>query len=182
MMRLWDRIEQTIVGLLGLAALGVGLWQIIGRYFITSVSSSWGDEVIVYLVIWAIMIVSSQLVRSDTHVRPDIVLRLLSPRGQRRLEVINCLTAIAFCGGLVWYGTDIVATGWMLDERSTTGLDFPMYIYYAALPTAGGLMTVRYVIRLYRYLFAFDPTTMAVGQIVHDAPADMPTKLSGRGQ
>ena len=31
-MKLWDRVEQTLVGLLGLAALLVGLWQVIGRY------------------------------------------------------------------------------------------------------------------------------------------------------
>jgi hypothetical protein len=78
-MRVWDWLEQTLVGLLGLAALGVGMWQIFGRYLDPSLSSGWGDEVIVYLVIWAIMIVSSQLVRHDAHVRPDIVLRLLRP-------------------------------------------------------------------------------------------------------
>ena len=31
---------------------------------------------IVYLAVWAVMIVSSQLVRSDGHVRPDLVLRI----------------------------------------------------------------------------------------------------------
>ena len=33
MMKLWDRAEQTLAGLLGLAALGLALWQVASRYF-----------------------------------------------------------------------------------------------------------------------------------------------------
>ena len=170
MMRAWDWVEQTLVGLLGLAALGVGMWQIFGRYFDSALSSGWGDEVIVYLIIWAIMIVSSQLVRHDGHVRPDIVLRLLGPGAQRWLEVLNCLVAIVFCAGLVWYGTQIVDTALLLDERSFTGLSFPMYLYDAALPAGSALMLLRYAIRLVRYLFFFDPATMSTGGTINASP------------
>jgi C4-dicarboxylate transporter DctQ subunit len=62
----------------------------------------------------------------------------------------------------------------MLDERSSTGLEFPMWIYYAALPTGGGLMAVRYIMRLIRFLFFYDPVTMLVGHsISHEMPLDM---------
>jgi hypothetical protein len=30
MMKIWDRVEQTLVGVLGLAALAFALWQIVG--------------------------------------------------------------------------------------------------------------------------------------------------------
>ncbi len=174
MMKLWDRIEQTLVGLLGLCALIVGMWQILGRYMNSSLSSGWGDEVIVYLIIWSVMLVSSQLVRHDGHVRPDIVLRMLGPQAQRWLEMFNCLAALVFCGGMIWYGWEIVDTSMMLDERSSTELAFPMWLYYAALPTGTGLMFIRYIMRLTRYMFYFDPKTMTVGHVIHEAPADMP--------
>ena len=173
MAKFWDRLEQTLVGLLGLCAMGVGMWQILGRYFDSSLSSGWGDEVIIYLLIWSIMIVSSQLVRQDGHVRPDLVLRVLPPQGQRWMEVLNCLAAILFLGGMVWYGWQIVETGWMLDERSPTELSFPMYLYYLALPVGSALMVVRYIIRLVRYVVAFDPATMTIGHSLHEVPADM---------
>ena len=83
------------------------------------------------------MIVSSQLVRTDGHVRPDLVLRMLPPQAQRWVEVFNCLVAIVFCVGMVWYGWEIVDTACMLDERSSTDLQFPMWIYYLALPVGG---------------------------------------------
>jgi len=166
--RLWRGIERIVVGLLGLAALLAGTVQVLGRYFWPAHAISWAEEAIVYLLVWAVMIVASELARSDGHVRPDLVLRLLPPAGQRAAEICNCLLAIAFCAGLVWYGGQIVETAWMLDERSSTDLQFPMWLYYLALPAGGGLMTLRYLVRLARYVFAFDPARMTVG--AHSLP------------
>jgi len=159
---------------LGLCALIAGTVQVVGRYIDPAAAISWAEEVIVYLIVWAVMIVSSQLVKTDGHVRPDLVLRLLPPGGQRIVEIFNCLVAIAFCGGLVWYGYQIVDTAQLLDERSSTDLQFPMWIYYAALPAGGFLMAIRYIFRLLRYVFAFDPETMVIGHsIAHELPLDM---------
>ena len=166
---LWDRMERAVVGLLGLAALAIGLVQVVGRYAAPAHAISYAEEVIVYLVVWAIMIVASQLVATDGHVRPDLVLRLLAPRVQRWAEVFNCAVALLFCAGLVWYGGVIVATALQLDERSSTDLQFPMWLYYLALPVGGGLMWLRYAIRLLRYLLHYDAATMMVGHTVADA-------------
>jgi C4-dicarboxylate transporter DctQ subunit len=173
--RWWDRIEETLVGLLGLIALVIGLLQVIGRYFDPARAISYAEEVIVYLIIWAIMIVSSQLVRRDGHVRPDLVLRLLPPRYLRIVEIFNCLVAVVFCAALVWYGWEIVDTSLLIDETSSTDLQFPMWIYYLALPVGSALMLLRYLIRLVRFTLYFDPDTMTVGQMLHE---EMPSGLS----
>jgi C4-dicarboxylate transporter, DctQ subunit len=175
---LWDRIEQLTVGLLGLIALVIGLWQVIGRYFDPAHAISYAEEVIVYLIIWAIMIVSSQLVRTDGHVRPDLVLRLMGPRTQRWVEVFNCIVALVFSGALVWYGWMIVDTSLLIDERSSTDLQFPMWIYYLSLPVGGGLMFVRYAMRLVRFIAFYDPATMSVGHVIpqDEVPADLHTQ------
>src|ERR1700761_7997956 len=164
----WDKIEETLVGLLGLIALVVGLLQVIGRYIDPANAISYAEEVIVYLIIWAIMIVSSQLVRRDGHVRPDLVLRLLPPRWLRIMEIFNCLIAIVFCAALVWYGYLIVDTSLLINETSSTDLQFPMWIYYLALPVGSALMLVRYLMRLVRFMFYFDPATMTVGHTIPD--------------
>ncbi|MFI4989005.1 MAG: TRAP transporter small permease [Alphaproteobacteria bacterium] len=174
MLRLWDWLEETLAGLLGLIALAVGLLQVIGRYLDPAQAISYAEEVIVYLVIWAIMIVSSQLVRRDGHVRPDLVLRLLPPAALRWVEMFNCVVAIVFCGALVWYGWEIVDTALLIDERSSSDLQFPMWIYYLALPVGTGLMLVRYVMRLVRFAYYFDAATMSVGQpLGHEVPSGL---------
>ncbi len=59
----------------------------------------------------------------------------------------------------------------LLDQRSSSDLQFPIWIYYLALPVGGGLMLIRYLARLFRYLFLFDPRIMTVGHaIAHEAP------------
>ena len=161
----WDRAERFLIGVLGLAAMLVGLVQVAGRYIAPRYAISWAEEVIVYLIVWGIMLAASQLVRTDGHVRPDLVLRAVPPRAQRWMEVLNCIAALVFCVGLAWYGWSIVATSWQLDERSSSDLQFPMWLYSAAIPTGAMLMTGRYLARLYRYLFAFDAGTMTVGHI-----------------
>ena len=160
-MNIWNRIEQTLVGLLGFAALSFALWQVVSRYFFARQSISYAEEVIVYLMIWAVMIVSSQLVRTNSHVRPDLVLNVVPAGMARWLEVFNCTAAIVFCGALVWYGRQVVEIALLIDERSSSDLRFPMWIYYAALPAGGLLMLVRYVIRLVGLVTASDHNAMA---------------------
>jgi C4-dicarboxylate transporter, DctQ subunit len=148
MMKIWDRAERMLVGVLGLAALAFALWQAVSRYFFPQQSISYAEEVIVYLLIWAVMLVSSQLVRTDSHVRPDLVLNVVPARVARWMEIFNCLAAILFCGALVWYGREVVNIALLIDEHSASDLRFPMWVYYASLPAGGLLMLIRYAIRL----------------------------------
>jgi C4-dicarboxylate transporter DctQ subunit len=161
----WDKAERFLIGLLGILAMLVGVVQVTGRYVAPRYAISWAEEVIVYLIIWGIMLAASQLVRTDGHVRPDLLLRAVPARVQRWMEVLNCIAALVFCAGLAWYGWSVVATSWQLDERSSSDLQFPMWLYSAAIPTGALLMSGRYLARLYRYLFAFDAETMTVGHI-----------------
>jgi hypothetical protein len=100
---LWDRAERLLIGLLGALAMLVGLVQVVGRYVAPRYAISWAEEVIVYLIVWGIMLAASQLVRTDGHVRPDLLLRAVPPHAQRWMEVTNCIAALLFCAGLAWY-------------------------------------------------------------------------------
>jgi C4-dicarboxylate transporter, DctQ subunit len=169
----WDWVERTLVGLLGAAAMIIAAVQVFGRYIAPGEAITWAEEVIVYIAVWAVMIIASQLVRTNAMVRPDLVLRLLKPGAQRWVEMFNCLAAMGFTFGMVWYGWKVVATAVLLDQTSSSDLQFPLWIYYSALPAGGALMFGRYVIRLIRYAFFFDPVTMTVGRIpAHEAPAE----------
>jgi C4-dicarboxylate transporter DctQ subunit len=162
----WDLVERTLVGLLGAVALAIAVTQVFGRYIAPSRAITWGEEVIVYIMVWGVMLIASQLVRTNAQVRPDLILRMLPARVQRWIEMFNCLVAIAFTFGMVWYGWDVVGTALLLDQRSSSDLQFPIWIYYTALPAGGALMLLRYIIRLIRYAFFFDPHTMSVGHTV----------------
>src|SRR5579872_2775087 len=175
----WDRIERLLVGILGAAAMLIAAVQVFGRYIAPGAAITWAEEVIVYIAVWAVMIIASQLVRHDAMVRPDLVLRLLRPGAQRWVEMFNCLIAIGFTFGMLWYGWTVVDTAILLDQRSSSDLQLPLWIYYTALPTGGALMLGRYVIRLIRYAFFFDPRTMTVGHLpAHEAPVSLTAPIT----
>jgi C4-dicarboxylate transporter DctQ subunit len=74
---------------------------------------------------------------------------------------------------MLWYGWKVVGTALLLDQRSSSELQFPLWIYYLALPAGGALMLGRYILRLVRYAFFFDPRTMTAGHLpAHETPAD----------
>ncbi len=162
MLAAWDKLERWLIGILGGLSLVIYLAQIFGRYLTSSIDFSVGEELTIYIVIWAALLTASQLVREDGHVRADLLLRMMPPERQRWVEIVNCVIAVIFCAGLTWYGWLATADSFGLDERSNTALAFPMWIYYASLPTAAALMTVRYAIRLWQFCFAYDPATMQV--------------------
>jgi C4-dicarboxylate transporter DctQ subunit len=168
--KIWDRAEQAMVGILGLTALGFALWQVLSRYFWPQQSIGYAEEVIVYLLIWATMVVSSQLVRTDSHVRPDIVRNIVPASVVRWMEVFNCVAAIIFCGALTWYGWQIVAIARQIDERSSSDLQFPMWIYYAALPAGGLLMSIRYTIRLIKVMAGSGEDLLPAHPGAHERP------------
>jgi C4-dicarboxylate transporter, DctQ subunit len=148
LLRFWNAIEIGLISVLAGAALLLGIYQIGSRYLAPELTYPGTEEMTVYLLVWAMFLSCSQLVARDAHVRPDLVLRLMPVRGQRVLEIVNCLIAIVFCAGMAWYGARVVMEAYAYDDRSTGVLSFPMWIYDLALPIAGILMMVRYVVRL----------------------------------
>ena len=172
-LRLWDATEQILAGILGLVGLGFGLWQVLGRYLFPRQAISYAEEVIVYLIIWAVMLISSDLVGRDGHVRSDLVLRLIPRPALRWIEVLNCVIALVFCAGLVWYGWQIVDTALLLDERSSTDLQFPKWIYYLSLPVGSAVMFMRYLFRLVRYAMFYELDITDVGFAAHQVSLEI---------
>lgn len=162
MLGAWDRFERWMIGLLGGVGLLVYLTQIVGRYVTTAVDFSVGEELTVYIIIWAAFLTASLLVREDGHVRADLLLRMMRPARQRWVEIANCAIALGFCLGLTWFGYLVAWDSFDLGERSNTSLGFPLWVYYSALPFSAALMSIRYARRLWQFCFAFDPATMEV--------------------
>lgn len=167
LLKLWNKAETITVGVLVGIALLLSIYEICVRYFFPQLAYDWGEEVIVYLVIWGVWLSTSSLVEEDRHVRADIVIRLLPPNGQRTLELLNSAAAIVFCLAVIWHAWDMIALSQMLDERSGSSLRFPIWIYYSALPVGAALMTMRYMRRAWLFAFRYDPERMQIGESVH---------------
>ncbi len=149
LLRAWNDAERLLLGLIGIAALVLATYQAGARYLSPWHQFVWADEVVVYLLAWAAFIGASQLIFLDSHVRADVFVRHAPERWQRRIEIFNCAIALILCITLAYYGAIATGEAWRFDERSNTGAQFPLWIYYAGLPLSGILMTLRFMHRLY---------------------------------
>ena len=153
------------LGILVGIATAFAFYQVIMRYVFNN-APEWAEESVLYLIIWAVFIISSKLVRDEEHVGADFLVRRMSHKAQRVIEIINCLMALSFCLLVIWYGFKIVAATFGIDERSTTRLRFPMWIAYLAIPSGSCLILLSYLRRLYLLVFQFSSKTIL--QIRHE--------------
>ncbi len=158
--RIWGRIEDSVMGVLAACALALICYEVVVRYFIPAWLPDWGAEVTIYFTVWAMLIAGGSLVTSRRHIRADLLVRSLPERLQWLLELFNLIVGLLYCGLVAKFGLDVVAFARMLDERSESSIQFPLWIFYIALPVGFGLMAIRYVLRLYRFLFHFDPAML----------------------
>jgi C4-dicarboxylate transporter, DctQ subunit len=150
----WNQVETILVGILTLAALTCVCYAILGRYVLRS-PSDWPEEIIVYMIIGAVFIAASSLVEKNGHVAATLVVERFPMRVRRALAVFNAVLALGFCGIVCWYGTQIVMLNYNANQLSNTSLRFPLWIPFLSVPLGCFLMSLRYLIRLWRLLFRF---------------------------
>ncbi len=158
--RVWGGIEDTLIGVFSTLALGLVCFEVVARYFVPSILPDWGAEVIIYLMVTVILIAGSPLVLGGRHIRADLFIRKLPLRLQGVVEFLNLLVGLLYCGLVAKLGVDVVGFAKLLDARSDSSLQFPLWIFYIALPLGFALMTLRYMIRLYRFVFRFEPAML----------------------
>ena len=146
--RWWNRVEQWLVAAIAVAAIVVFMYGMLARFLLPQLAPDWAGEVTIFLVIWAVMLSASALAGEHRHVRADLIVRLLPRTTRIAAETFNLLMSIAFCSAMVWSGYLVVDFALLLDERSASTLRIPIVYYYACLPIAMALVTLRYALRL----------------------------------
>lgn len=148
------KLEQMVVGALALAALMVCFYNIIVRFFSPSLMLDWSDEVQVYVIVWAMFLVLGVVTATDRHVKADLFVGMFSRPNQRRLHLFSDLLGLVFSALLVYYGILLTWQSYEYADLSISSLRFPMWIYFAALPTGCLLMAIHYAIRIAHFLRA----------------------------
>jgi C4-dicarboxylate transporter, DctQ subunit len=153
----WTRVEKFIVGVLALSATGVAFYGVISRYLLRK-PPDWAEEIVIYLIIWAVFITASILAEEKGHVAATLIVDRFSPKTRRILAVFNGLIVFGFCAAVSVLGYKIVSAAYLNDERSLTALRFPVWIPYLSVAAGCTLVALRYALRVYRLVFSFDPS------------------------
>src|SRR5580698_6143018 len=134
-------------GLMLVASVGINFANIIGRYFL-SVSLSWAEEAMLFLMIGCVFLGAGPVGWMGRHIRMDVVVSLLPPRARAAFEIFSDLVTIATCVALAIFAWPVMTMLAELDQRSESA-NIPLVIPQAALPVGLLLMALLIAVRLY---------------------------------
>jgi C4-dicarboxylate transporter, DctQ subunit len=142
------RIDSFVVGALGISALTLASLNVLLRTFAPQYAIEWGDEVQVYLVVWAVCLSFAAVTAADRHVKADLFVGMMPAAVQRGLALFGDVLGLLMAGVLCWLAILVTHESWEFGDVSTTTLRFPLWIYQASLPIGMGLMTFTYLMRV----------------------------------
>lgn len=180
MLRLLDRLEETLIAALMAAAVllifasvvhrfSIGFAADLVRYarlhemaelqatartlfkFINSLKMTWAQELCIYLFIWMAKFGAAYGVRKGIHVGVDILVTRLSGRPQQVMTLISISGGVLFTAIIAYVGADFVAHVYVGGQTSPD-LEVKMWIVYLAVPLGSALMCFRFAQALVHYL------------------------------
>lgn len=138
-------LEKYLIGAMALGAIVLVVTETVLRYATPEYLTDWNGEMTVYLVGWALMLSLPALAARDQHVRADLLQQFFSRKITEFLDVFAVLVGIVFCGIILYAGIEVVQFGLRFGEISDSSLQFPMWIFYLAVPVGYGISLLRYV-------------------------------------
>lgn len=137
-----------LIAELGLLALMLLTgYAVIARYVFKSPSVH-AIEWSVYLLLVISWVSIGWVHREDRHVSMEALNTRLSPRLKRASNLVSQVTVLVFCAVLVGAGSYGAWTSYLRNYRSTSLLEFPLWIPYALIPIGGALLALVALARL----------------------------------
>ncbi len=129
------------------ASVAINFANIIGRYFL-SVSLSWAEEAMLFLMIGCVFLGAGPVGWAGRHIRMDVVVSLLPRRARKAFDIFSDLVTIATCLALAIFAWPVMTMLTELDQRSQSA-NIPLVIPQAALPLGLLLMALLIAVRLF---------------------------------
>ena len=119
-------------------------YEVFVRYVLNA-PTVWVFDMMVQMYGALFLMAGPYALAQDTHVRADVVYRLLSVRWQARIDLI--LYIIFFFPGmlaLLWYGWEITSDSWRYKEVSwNSPARIQIYFFKTLIPMAGALFIIQ---------------------------------------
>ena len=144
------RIPHLVAGSLLLAAIVINLANVVGRYvFATPVF--WAEEVLSFVIIWAVYIAAGSIAYLGTHLTMDLVAARLGPTYQALLGLLTVALTVICSAFVVTQSLRILALYLRTGETSMAAR-VPLVYAHSAVVVGFALMGLVAVIRVRAHL------------------------------
>jgi TRAP-type C4-dicarboxylate transport system permease small subunit len=144
------RLPYLLTGVIFLAAAFINIANVIGRY-VFSAPIFWAEEVLVFMVIWAVFLSAISITFNGGHLSMDLFYAKL--RGPWRLIVNGLIIAVFLaCTLFTALQSYTVVMLYIGNGNVSTAAEIPLYIPHSALLVGFSLMAVAVIFRFKAYL------------------------------
>lgn len=144
LLRKLDRHGERVLLLILYCFIVLAIFIEVLRRFVLLYSSVWGEETARYAFIYLVWIGAAVAVRERAHIRIDVLLHYLPPRGVAAVNLLgDLLTAVLACFAIYW-SMDPVLVSWKFGNV-TDGLRIVRVWFLMAVPFGFSLVMIRLV-------------------------------------
>lgn len=152
-MRILDRLEEWLIILLMGSATVIIFVAVVHRYALgipwlfqplSKLSTSWAQEVCIYLFIWMAKFGAAYGVRTGIHMGVDVLVKRLKPSLRDKFILFGLMSGAIFTVIIGTLGAHFV---WAISqtEQSSPDLELPMWLVYLCIPLGSYLMGFRFL-------------------------------------
>lgn len=124
--------------------------HVLMRYFLL-MPIRWAIEVTEYLMIWITFLGAAWVLKEEGHVKIDIILNALRPRGQALLSAVGSSIMAAICLFLAVYGGIVTYDSVVRGAARTYHYTTPLWILLIIIPISGFFLFIQSVKRARGY-------------------------------
>ena len=153
MLRILDRLEETLIATLMAAATILIFVAVLHRYafgipflhpYMAAIHLSWAQELCIYMFVWMAKFGAAYGVRTGIHVGVDVALARVDGRSYHRIVLFGLFCGALFSGVIGKFGARFV---WLLAQTDEVSpdLELPSWIVYLCIPGGSYLMCFRFL-------------------------------------
>ena len=144
------RIPYLVAGSLLLAAIAINMANVVGRYvFATPVF--WAEEVLSFMIIWAVYIAAGSIAYLGTHLTMDLVAAKLGPSYRAFLGLLSVILTVT-CSAFVVTQTLRILALYLRTGETSMAARVPLVYAHSAVLVGFALMGVVALIRVRAHL------------------------------
>ncbi len=160
--RFLDSLTYFGAVILGLMVLFV-CSEVISRSFLNR-PILWVLEVGEYSLVYITFLGAAWLLRTEGHVKVDIVLNRLNPRTQALLNIVTSILGAMACLVVVWYSAQLTWGYFESGVRTPGAWGPPRYPIYVIIPIGSLLLFIQFLRRTHGYLRSWRTTRQSPGE------------------
>jgi C4-dicarboxylate transporter, DctQ subunit len=160
LLRILDRLEETLIAFLIAAATSIIFLAVLHRYLVGvplfypllfPIDMSWAQELCIYMFVWMAKFGAAYGVRTGIHVGVDVVVNQLKPSLRKVTILFGLLAGALFTSIIGTMGAKFVY-GLSQTDQVTPDMELPSWLIYLCIPLGSYLMCFRFLQVAWHYL------------------------------